>query len=782
MSDTTPGAAAPNAWQDTARPAAERAETLLAQLTLEEKVAQLTGYWFDKRGAGEVVAPMQDTLGAGRPPFEVAARDGLGHVTRVIGTTPAPTDEVVARLADVQHALMRDTRLGIPAIAHEECLTGVNALGATVYPAPIAWGASFDSALTERIGAAIGADLRALGVHQGLSPVLDVVRDYRWGRVEETIGEDPVLVGGVGSAYVRGLEDAGVVATLKHFVGYSASLSGRNHAPVAVGPRELADVLLVPFELAVRDSGVRSVMNSYSDLDGVPVAADRHLLTELLREEWGFTGTVVSDYWAVAFLATAHGVARDAQDAGRIALEAGLDVELPNGMCFPPLVDLVRSGGLDVAVVDTAVRRVLQQKAELGLLDEHPPVAGTAVDLDPPTNRALAREAAEASIVLLRNEGDLLPLPADTRRRIAVIGPTADRARALLGCYSYPVHVLPRHPEFGLGIEVPTVLEALRAEFPHADIVHERGADFLDTDESGIPAAVAAARDADLVILTVGDLPGMFGRGTSGEGCDATDLTLPGGQAALVAAVLAVGTPVVLVTNSGRPYAFDHPASAVPAAVQAFIPGEEGAAAIAGVLSGRVNPGGRLPVQIPRIAGGGQHVYLGAPLTRTIDRISNLPTEPAFPFGHGLSYGAVDITPGILDAEAIATDGTATLSTVVRNTGDVTAPVVVQLYVSDPVAEVARPVRRLVGFAKTTLQPGAAATVTFTVSPELAAYTGIDLQRRVDAGTLVFSLGRSSEDLVSEHAVDVVGDMRHVGPERMIVAPVTVTLPEWGPR
>ncbi|MCR2826125.1 beta-glucosidase family protein [Microbacterium sp. zg.Y909] len=786
MSDTAPGAAASNVWRDPARPVDERVAALLADFTLEEKIAQLTGYWFDKRGPGEVVAPMQDTLGAGRPPFEVAARAGLGHVTRVIGTEPAPIPEVMARLADVQGALVASTRHGIPAIAHEECLTGVNALGATVYPAPLSWGASFDAALTERIGAAIGADLRALGVHQGLSPVLDVVRDYRWGRVEETIGEDPVLVGGVGSAYVRGIEDAGVVATLKHFVGYSASLSGRNHAPVAAGPREVADVLLVPFELAVREAGVRSVMNSYSDIDGVPVAADHALLTGLLRDTWGFSGTVVSDYWAVAFLATAHGVARDAADAGRIALEAGIDVELPNGMCYPPLAGLVADGALDEAVIDRAVARVLRQKAELGLLD--PPQADAATrdaadalvvpDLDSPGNRALAREAAEASVVLLRNEGDLLPLPAETRRRIAVIGPTADTPRALLGCYSYPVHVLPRHPQFGLGVDVPSVLEALRAEFPHADIRHERGADFLHADESAIPAAVAAARDADLVILTVGDLPGMFGRGTSGEGCDATDLTLPGGQAALVAAVLAVGTPVVLVTNSGRPYAFDYSAASVPAAVQAFIPGEEGAAAIAGVLSGRVNPGGRLPVQIPRIAGGGQHVYLGAPLTRTIDRISNLPTEPTFPFGHGLSYGSVDIAPGVLDAQTIATDGTASLSTVVRNTGTTAAPVVVQLYVSDPVAEIARPVRRLVGFAKTTLAPSAAATVTFTVSPELAAYTGIDLQRRVDAGTLVFSLGRSSEDLVSEHAVEVVGDPRHVGTEQMIVAPVSVVLAE----
>lgn len=762
-------------WHRTDLPVDARIDALLAEMTLEEKVAQLTGYWFDRRGAGEVVAPMQDTLGAGRPPFERVAPRGLGHFTRVVGTTPGTTVEVRRRLRDRQRELVAASRLGLPAIAHEECLTGVNAVGATVYPAPLSWGATFDPALVQRISATIGDDLRALGVHQGLSPVLDVVRDYRWGRVEETIGEDPVLVGTVGAAYVRGLEEAGVIATLKHFVGYSGSLSGRNHAPVSAGPRELSDILLVPFELALRDGGARSVMNSYSDIDGMPVAADPALLTDLLRTTWGFEGTVVSDYWAVPFLATAHGVAADGPDAGVRALRAGMDVELPNGMCFPPLADAVAAGIIDEGLVDRSVRRVLRQKIELGLLEPQPDEEIVDdLDLDRVTSRALAREAAEAAIVLLRNEDDTLPLDPAFRGTIAVIGPAGDTPRAFLGCYSYPVHVLPRHPEYGLGIDVASFADAMREEFPAATVVQERGADFLDDDASGVPAAVAAARAADVVVLAVGDLPGMFGRGTSGEGCDTDDLRLPGGQAALVDAVTATGTPVILVTNSGRPYAFDHPAESVPAAVQAFIPGEEAASAIAGVLSGRVNPSAKLPVQIPRIPGGAQHLYLGAPLTRTVDRISNLSTTPAFPFGHGLGYSSFAIDEVDVAADHLPADGTTSLALTVCNTGARAGAEVVQLYVSDPVAEIARPVRRLVGYAKVPLEAGDSATVTFTISPELSAYTGADLQRRVDPGVLVFAVGTSSERIAAECTVEVTGPARRVGTERMIVAPVSV--------
>src|SRR5690606_14228900 len=389
-----------NDWHDSALPLADGVEALLAAMTLEEKLAQLGGFWpqasDDDGGDGEV-APMEDAMKGGPKTLEEASVHGLGHITRAFGTEPVEAAAGAAALERMQRGIVDRTRLGIPAIAHEECLTGFTTLGATVYPTSLAWAATFDPGLIERMAGRIGADMRAVGVHQGLSPVLDVARDYRWGRVEETRGEDPYLVGTLGSAYVRGLEGAGIVATLKHFAGYSASRGARNHAPVPMGPREFADVILPPFEMAVRLGRARSVMNSSSDVDGVPAGADRAPLTGLLREQWGFTGTVVSDYWAVAFLDIMHRVSPDRATSGAIALEAGIDVELPAADAYTRVLDKVASGELDQAVVDTAVRRVLLQKAELGLLDAEPALAAPngEVDLDSSGNRAVAAEIAE---------------------------------------------------------------------------------------------------------------------------------------------------------------------------------------------------------------------------------------------------------------------------------------------------------------------------------------------------------------------------------------------------
>src|SRR4051794_20012208 len=348
-------------------------------MTLEEKVAQLGSRWAgndmqpdDIDPDTEInVAPMQDVFTAsGTVPLDEAGRHGLGHLTRVYGSVPVTVAEGAAELIRQHHVVLDDARLRIPALVHEECLTGFTSYGATVYPAAIAWGATFDPELIERMAAAIGRDMAALGVHQGLSPVLDVVRDYRWGRVEEAIGEDPYLVAMLGSAYVRGLQNAGVIATLKHFAGYSASRGARNHGPVPMGPRELSDMILPTFETAIALGGARSVMTSYSDVDGAPAGADPWLLTEVLREQWGFTGTVVSDYWAVPFLASMHRVAADTDEAGAQALTAGMDVELPDTLGFGQnLVERVRRGQLPEEVVDRAVRRLLTQKVELGLLD-----------------------------------------------------------------------------------------------------------------------------------------------------------------------------------------------------------------------------------------------------------------------------------------------------------------------------------------------------------------------------------------------------------------------------
>ncbi|RNG03143.1 glycoside hydrolase family 3 protein, partial [Streptomyces botrytidirepellens] len=465
----------PHPWQDTSLPAEDRADDLLSLMTLEEKLAQLYSVWPGSESEeGEDVAPLQHEV-AEAVDLDGLLPHGLGQLTRPFGTAPVDPSEGAAALARTQARITAANRFGIPALVHEECLTGFTAWRATVFPTPLAWGASFDPALVERAAALIGGSMRSVGVHQGLSPVLDVVRDARWGRTEESIGEDPYLVATVGTAYVRGLESAGIIATLKHFAGYSASRGARNHAPVSIGPRELAEMILPPFEMALRDGGARSVMHSYSDLDGVPSAANPWLLTELLRDQWGFTGTVVADYFGVSFLELAHRVADSPGRAAALALAAGVDVELPAVRCYgTPLRDAVRAGEVPESLVDRAVRRVLTQKGELGLLDpDWSPEAPEGVDFDPPAMRAVARQLAEESVVLLADDGDVLPLAPTAR--IAVVGPLADDPAAMLGCYTFPRHVGIEHPDLPMGVEVPTLLAALRAELPGARISHAEG-------------------------------------------------------------------------------------------------------------------------------------------------------------------------------------------------------------------------------------------------------------------------------------------------------------------
>ncbi|WP_033326623.1 glycoside hydrolase family 3 N-terminal domain-containing protein [Streptomyces yerevanensis] len=737
-------------WQDPALPAGVRAADLLARMTPQEKVAQLYGVWpGSNETPGGDMAPLQHALSENVDLTELLPH-GLGQLTRPFGTSPVEPAEGVARLASLQERVRGANRFRLPALAHEECLTGFTAWQATIFPTPLAWGASFDPALVKEMASAIGASMKSVGIHQGLAPVLDVVRDPRWGRTEESIGEDPYLVATVGTAYVQGLEEAGIVATLKHFAGYSASRGARNHAPASIGPRELADVLLPPFEMALRDGGARSVMAAYNDIDGVPAHAHRRLLTELLREDWQFTGTVVSDYFGVSFLETAHQLVDSPAGAAALALAAGVDVELPAVRCLG-------AGPLDEELVDRAALRVLTQKCELGLLDPDwtPPAAPSApVDLDPPHMRVLARRLAEESVVLLSNDGTL-PL-APEARRIAVLGPLADDPAAMLGCYTFPRHVLLDHPEVPTGVAVPTLLEALRAELPDVEFVDD-------------PVA------AELCVVAVGDRSGLFGRGTSGEGCDAADLELPDGQGALLDKALASGTPVVLVVLSGRPYALGRWADRCGAVVQAFFPGEEGGPAVAGVLSGRVNPSGRLPVSVPRDPAGQPWTYLAPPLGQR-GEASSLDPTPLFPFGHGLSYTTYDWQEPTVDADAFPTDGETTLRLTVRNTGKRPGAELVQLYLHDPVGKVARPVARLVGYARVPLEAGESAEVHFTFPADLAAYTGPDGNRIVEPGELELRLAASCAEGDVRHAVSVTltGPERVVGRERRMRCEVRV--------
>jgi beta-glucosidase len=711
---------------------------LLGRMTVQEKLAQIVGFW--EKEDGEVVAPLQGEF-HGTSDLDEFSRHGLGHLTRPYGTRPVEPRERASWLWAFQRGLIKRTRLGIPAIVHEECLTGLSAWKAATFPTPLAWGAAFDPDLVAEMGAAIGASMRVLGVHQGLAPVLDVVRDPRWGRVDECIGEDPYLVGTIGTSYVRGLQSEGIHATLKHFVGYSASRAGRNFAPVHAGPRELADVLLIPFEMAILDGGARSVMHSYAEIDGVPVAADPHLLTGVLRDEWGFDGPVMADYFGVAFLHLLHKVAVDLGDAAAQALAAGVDVELPTGDAFgAPLAGLVRTGVVSEALVDRAVLRVLRQKRDLGLLDatfdDEPP---TAVDLDSPAQRALARRLAERSIVLVSNDGTL---PLRPGGRIAVIGPNADRPQALFGCYSFVNHVLVNHPDIGIGIDVPTMLDAIRVEFGAASVVTTPGCGIDDVDRTGFEPAVAAAAGADAAVLVMGDHAGMFGRGTVGEGCDRDDLELPGVQRDLVEAVLATGTPVVLVLVTGRPYAIDWAMARCAAVVQAFFPGEEGSGAVARVLSGRVNPSGRLPVSLPRSAGAQPYSYLHPSLGEG-DEVTSLSTTPAAPFGHGLSYTTFRHTDLTVAAE-VATDGAFTVSVRTTNVGAVAGEDVVQLYGRDVIGSVTRPVAQLLGFRRIRLEPGESVVVEFTVPTTRLAFSDRSLTRVVEPGEVELWIGTSA--------------------------------------
>jgi beta-xylosidase len=786
LSDGQLGVLSPDAWRDVGLTTGERVADLLRRMTLAEKVGQLRSTWPDHAPDGTApsgsggatgatgVAPLQAEMGDAPADWPELIRDGLGQLTRPFGTRPVTAREGTEALALAQRQIVAASRFGIPAIAHDECLAGFTAWTAAIYPIPLAWGASFDPPLVEQMAAQIGASMRAVGVHQGLAPVLDVTVDPRWGRTEETIGEDPYLVATVGTAYVRGLESTGLVCTLKHFAGYSASRGGRNLAPAAITSRQVADLMLPPFEMAIRLGGARSVMHAYTDLDGIPTAADPYLLSEVLRDAWDFTGTVVADYFGISFLELLHGVASGPGHAAGLALAAGVDVELPTVRCFgPPLIDAVQRGEVDEALVDRAARRVLRQKCELGLLDpgwDPGRDSGSAeVDLAPPPAIQIATRLAEESVVLLSNDG-ILPLSGGGR--IAVVGPRADDPLAMLGCYSFPSHVGVRYPDLGLGVEIPTFLTALRDELPDREIAFLPGCGVDDPDPSGIAAAAALAAESDVCIAVLGDRSGLFGRGTSGEGCDAADLNLPGVQGQLLEAVLATGTPVVLVLLAGRPYALG--GFCASAVVQAFFPGQQGGPALARILSGAVNPSGRLPVSVPRHAGAQPATYIGPALAHRTT-VSAIDPSALYPFGHGLSYTAfrwADIE-GPVPAQ-VPTDGAITVSLTVANVGERAGAEVVQVYLHDPVAQVTRPTVLLIGYARLELQPGQRRRVEFTLHTDLVSFTGRSGQRIVEPGRIELRLGTSSTDTVAAVPVDLTGPERVLRGARTMTASVQI--------
>jgi beta-glucosidase len=766
----------PEAQQDYRNPAlptARRVEDLLARMTLEEKVAQMMCLWKAKRH----ITDERGRFDPSRAPKWL--RVGIGRIER-------PSDGHGARAqAEFTNAIQRwvkdNTRLGIPVIFHEEALHGLQGREATSFPQAIALASTWNPDLVERVFAVVAREVRARGAHQVLAPVVDVARDPRWGRFEETYGEDPYLVARLGLAAVRGLQGGGrtipdgrVIATLKHMAGHGQPESGTNTAPASLGERTLRDVFFYPFEVAVKQGHARSVMPSYNEIDGVPSHANRWMLHDVLRRQWGFDGSIVSDWQAVSQLAGRHRVATDDADAARQALAATVDVELPDPETYPTLVEQVKRGQVAEAAINDAMRRLLRDKFELGLFenpyvdpDGADQVSGSAV------SRRLALEAARQAIVLLQNRGGLLPLQAARTRRVAVIGPHA--AEVMLGGYSG----VPRHSV--------SILEGVRQQLgPDATVSHAEGVRITEDSvftrgpqplvggtrsqdrwsaDRVVPAdpaanrrriaeAVALAKGSDVAIVVVGDNE-QTAREAYAENHpgDRPELRLVGQQEELVQAVLDTGKPTVLVLINGRPPAIPELAERVPAILEGWYLGQEGGTAVAEVLFGDVNPSGKLPVSFPRSVGQLPLFYNYKPTARRGYLFAS--TRPLSPFGHGLSYTTFAYSVPTVAPARIAPDGRATVSVEVTNTGTRAGDEVVQLYLRAEVSRATRPVMELRGFRRITLAPGERRTVTFELGREQLCYHGPDRKRVVEPGRFRVMVGGSSAEVKSV-ALDVV--------------------------
>ncbi len=751
-------------YLDPTLPIERRIDDLLGRMTLEEKVGQMLCLWQGKRAITDSAGRFDPS----HPPDWF--RIGVGRIER-------PGDGRGARAeAEYTNAIQRwmkeHTRLGIPVMFHEEALHGLEGEQATSFPQAIALASTWNPELVQRVFTAAAVEARARGIHQVLAPVVDVARDPRWGRIEETYGEDPYLAARMGVAAVRGFQTQ-VFATLKHMTGHGQPESGTNVGPAPYGERTLRDVFLYPFEVTIKEGGARSVMPSYNEVDGIPSHANRWLLHDVLRGEWGFDGVIVSDWFAIAQLADVHHVVSDRTEAARRALAAGVDVELPDVQAYGTLVDQVRAGQVAEASIDTVVRRLLRAKFELGLF-ENPlvdPDSADRISGAEPT-RALALDAARQAIILLKNDRGVLPLSADRLSRIAVIGPHA--AEVLLGEYSgTPRHVVSildgirarvgsrTTVEYAEGTRITEDSTFTRDAQPHVGGTrsHEReGADRVVVPDSASnarrrTAAVTLARRSELAIVVVGDnemtsreayAPNHLG--------DRAELGAPGQQEELVRAILATGTRTILVLIHGRPLSIPNLVDRVPAILDGWYLGQETGTAVAEALFGDVNPGGRLPLTVARHVGQLPVFYNAKPSARRGYVFDT--TRPLFPFGYGLSYTTFAYANLRVAAARIRPTEKTTVSVDVTNTGKRAGDEVVQLYIRDVVSFATQPVKQLRGFRRVTLQPGETRTVTFEVGPAELGYHGADMRRVVEPGRFDIMVGGSSTDLHSV-ALDV---------------------------
>ncbi len=738
----------------------ERVNDLLSRMTLEEKVDQLSMKSLNQLELDET----------GRVTAESLERLFQG---RSIGCLESPFVEhgKIAKFSEAADTYLRKhTRLGIPAIQIAECLHGQMALGTTIFPQAIAQGSTWNPDLVYQMGEIIAGEATASGVDQALSPLFDLARDPRYGRVEECYGEDAYLVSKMGIAFVSGMQgdpavtkshipENHLMCTAKHFVAYGVPQSGINIAPAVVGERDLRSLHLVPFEAAVKEANIYSIMPGYHEVDGIPVHASRWLLTDILREEWGFEGYVFSDYTAIDMLHNFHHTAADKKETAMQAIHAGVDLEAPLPYAYGELIELVESGKLDEKVVDNAVKRILRTKFKAGLFDIPFRVSSDReTRIHTPEYIRHARLMAEESIVLLKNQDQLLPLDISKLQSIGVIGPNADQVQ--FGDYS-----VTKSNDYGI-----TPLEGIRQlAGEKVKINYARGCGITDLDTSGFDQAVETAGKSDVVVLIIGGTSIIYsgiGWGndqldqynTCGEGMDRTTLDPPGVQPELIRAIHATGKPIVLVQVHGRPYSIPWEKEHIPAIVEAWYPGEQGGLALADILFGNVNPSGKLPVSVPQSVGHIPTVYDYKPSGRGYYHQPGTPEKPGrdyvfsstdalFCFGHGLSYTQFEYSNLKIENKEIPAGQDVRLSLEIKNTGGVKGKEVVQLYLNDQVSSVTTPVKQLKGFQKIELQPGESKKVEFKVDFEELSLWNRDMIQVVEPGAFEVQVGSSSEDL-----------------------------------
>ena len=733
-------------------PVEHRVADLLGRMTLEEKVAQLTCLWTTRPQMGPQTDFSTDRGDFSPDKARLVMKYGIGQIARQ-RERKGPREGAVFANA-VQKWLIENTRLGIPAIFHDEILHGHMAQGSTSFPQPIALASSWDPDFINKVFTAAALETRARGSHQVLGPNLDVAREPRWGRTEETYGEDPYLVSRMAVAIIKALQGSGpgvdgdhIIATAKHFAAHGQPEGGTNIAPANYSERVLREFFLPSFEAAVKEAGVMSVMASYNEIDGVPSHANKWLLEKVLREEWGFKGYIVSDYYGIPQLESLHHVAADKAEAARLALEAGVDIELPDPDCFPVLVRLVKEGKVAAATIDRAVARNLRAKFLLGLFENPYVDPERAVKVtNSQIHRDLAVEAARRSIILLKNENNLLPLDRNKLKSIAVIGPNADRVH--LGGYS-------DNP--GRGI---SVLQGIKdkvgsnIKVTHAvgcNITKEGGDWWADTshlsdpgaDSKLIAQAVATAKAADLALLVLGGNEDTNKEGWADNHLgDRDSLDLVGRQNDLVKAVLETGKPtIVLLINSG-PLSVNYIAEKVPAMLEGFYLGQETGVAVADVLFGDYNPAGKLPVTFPRSVGQLPSYYNRKPTARRGYLFAS--KEPLFPFGFGLSYTTFEYSNLRLSATQIGPAEQTKVSVRITNTGKRAGDEIVQLYIHDLVSSVTRPVMELKDFKRISLAAGESRTIEFVLTPDKLSFYDLNMNRSVEPGWFEIMVGTSS--------------------------------------